>query len=161
MSQSDLYDEKRFMSVVRKMIDLLDKIIEYITYDIWINKNEYNEVGEKDLKRIIYWIKKYDITFKLGIDDYDLEKFEKNIEKLKEIRTMYHQGLPFVKNKTKDHKKGDRNAVFMILGNMIKRGDLHDAKERAEKHLRYIKEWKSERTYYRHKKRIRELGLEI
>lgn len=143
------------------MIELLNKIIEYITYDVWLNEDQYNEEGEKDLKYIISWIKRYDISFKIGIEDYELKKFEKNIQKLREIREVYHQGLPFVRNKTKGYEKGFRNLVFTSLKDEIKRGNMDYAKERAIRHLKWVKKWKSERTYYRHKKIIKELGIEI
>ena len=81
----------------------------------------------------------------------------KNINKLKEVRKVYQEGLEFYKNKTKGFKKGYRELVFTILQDEIKRGNIDYAKERAKKHLDYIKEFKSERTFYRHKKILKEI----
>jgi len=143
------------------MIEVLDKIISYITYDIYMNEQEYRERSEKELKRIVEWVEKWSIDFKVGISPYELRNFRKNINKLKEIRKVYQDGLPFFKNKTKGFKKGYRELLFTILRDEIKRGNINYAKERAIEHLEYIRKRKSERTYYRHLKVIRELGIEI
>lgn len=144
------------------MIEVLDKIIEYITDDIYINEEDYIERKKKERKRLVDWIEKYYLNFKIGISSYQLRKFRKNINKLKEIRKVYQEGLKFFKNKTKGFKKGYRELFFTILQDEIKRGNLEYAKERAKHHLDYIKKYKSERTYYRHKKVLKEdLALEI
>lgn len=144
------------------MIEILEQIIEYLTDDIWFSEEDYKERGNKAIKRLVDWIEKYDLNFKVGISPYQLRKFRKNINKLKEIRKVYQEGLKFYKNKTKGFKKGYRELFFTLLQDEIKRGNIDYARERAIHHLEYIKKFKSERTYYRHKKILKEdLALEI
>lgn len=164
MSRSGPYGncQNRLLSVVRRMIETLDKIIQYIIDDIYFNEEDYKNKEGKERERLVNWIEKHDLSFKIGITPHELRRFRRNINKLKEIRKVYQQGLSFFKNKTKGFKKGYRNLLFTLLQDEIKRGNIDYAKERAENHLDYIKKYKSERTYYRHKKILKEdLGIEI
>ena len=107
--------------------------------------------------RLVKWY------FKLSryTSEIENETMREYLLELKEIKKSYHQGKPFVKNLTKGEKKGFNFRYAFMIESMLKRDQKEEATEYAEKHLDWIKEAHSERTYYRHKKKIRSLGIEI
>ena len=143
------------------MIELLNKIIEFITDDIWLTEADKNEGDAKRLGRITSWIEKYDLSLKYDQDGFFLEQYKENIEKLKEIRDIYQRGVPFTKNNTKGYKKGTTNLSMQILEGYMKHRTIEENQESALRLLETVKRTRSERTFYRYKKKIKELGIEI
>jgi len=89
------------------------------------------------------------------------ETMREQLLKLQEVKKNYWKGLPFVKNLTKDQKKGLNYRWYIFLKKDLEREGMNIARQNALHHLEYIKRNYSERTYYRHKKKIRALGIEI
>ena len=71
--------------------------------------------------------------------------------KLREMKRIIDNGSIFVKNHTKGEKKGFLSRWY----------DHVEIMENPEVHLDFVKNHYSERTYYRHKKKLKELGLEL
>jgi len=135
------------------MIDIIiGNIIRYITSNIGLESEEIEERANKDLKTLINYYFKDTIHTTTEGSKYFLE----SIETLKTIRRVYQKGKPFVQNLSKGKRKHDNDRWYRVLLDLSQR-DKKEAKEFASKHLQHIKEFKSERTWYRHKKRIKEI----
>ena len=66
------------------------------------------------------------------------------------------RGKSFVNNHTKGKKKGFNFRWYVLLENKIKQeGISEDVIKQAKRHLDFCKRLDSERTYYRHKKKVR------
>jgi len=123
--------------------------MDYLTDDI--------SPEDKSFRRLVKWyfrLSRY--TSLIGN-----ESMREYLLELKEIKKSYQQGLPFAKNLTKGQKKGFNYRYEFLIKSLLKRGKKDEAIEYAISHLDWIKRSHSERTYYRHKKNIRNLGIEI
>ena len=132
------------------MIELfMGCIMEYLTDDI--------SPEERVFSKLVKWF------FKLSPSTISIqnESMREYLLKLKEIKKSYHQGKPFVKNLTKGQKKGFNFRYAYLIESMLKRDNKEEAIDYAKRHLDWIKNSHSERTYYRHKKRIKLLGIEV
>ena len=132
------------------MIELfMSVVMDYLNDDI--------SPEEKEFSKLVKWF------FKLSPSTILIqnESMREYLLELKEIKKSYYQGKPFVKNRTKGQKKGFNFRYAYLIESMLKRDNREEAIEYAKKHLIWIKESHSERTYYRHKKKIRSLGIEI
>lgn len=144
------------MSVVRLMIDsILEDISKYILDEI-----------SSDLRAKTYLVSRIKSIFDIRTKLYPIEEkremafnISNEIKKFEKIRKNYHQGKSFIKNKTKGKSKGYRDIIFSLLESYIRNNDLDNAKQKAKEHLEWVQKRRSERTYYRHKKRIKELGI--
>jgi hypothetical protein len=124
------------MAVVRKMIDIIvEAITRFIQDDI--------SPDIRALSHLKQWFERYKMDTK--------EKY-REIRKLIKIRQIYLKGKVFVHNQTKGKKKGLRHKL--TTEGYYK---LLDEEERT-KQLEFVKLHYSERTYYRHKKILRELN---
>ena len=132
------------------MIELfMGCIMEYLTDDISPEERAFN--------KLVKWYFKM-AKYTSSIENESMREY---LLELKEIKKSYHQGKPFVKNLTKGQKKGFNFRYAYMIESMLKRDQKEEATEYAEKHLDWIKRAHSERTYYRHKKKIRSLGIKI
>ena len=132
------------------MIELfMGCVMEYLGDDISPEEGAFSKLVKWYFKIAKYTIKIQNESMR----EYLLE--------LKEIKKSYHQGKPFVKNRTKGEKKGFNFRYSYLIESMLKRDNKEEATEYAIKHLDWIKRSHSERTYYRHKKNIRLLGIEV
>jgi len=138
---------------------VLELVVDFITADMGYSKVDIEYHAGKDLTRMCEWIKRFDIGFRGGWSENDLEEFNDCLKKLIEIRDVYQKGRAFVENCKKGHKKGYRDFTLKHIKLYMK--DPKKAQEVAKEHLEWTKKWKSERTYYRHKKAIKEMGIEI
>lgn len=129
--------------------------------DVWLNEADYKEKGKKQLKRITSWIEKYDLTLKYDESKFYLKKYKEDIEELKKIRDIYQKGSLFIKNNTKGHKKGPTKLSMQILIGYMKYRTIEENQKSALRMLKEVKRTRSERTFYRYKKKIKELGIEI
>ena len=145
------------------MIDLIiEQTIDYITEELGNEK--------KELKRLVEWInfdlkklyplqrKKYHVYL-----SEEIKKYRGLIDKIKEIREIFQKGKPFSDNQTKGKLKQFTpiNMRLSTLEYVLKHYGEERAKEEAKKDLKSFKSIYSERTYYRFKKRIKELGINI
>lgn len=138
---------------------ILELIVDFITSDMGYSKVDIEYHAGKDLTRMCEWIKNFDKSLKSGWSKFEFEEFRECLKKVIEIRNIYQKGRPFVENCKKGHKKGYRN--FTLKHIKLYMNDLEKAQKVAKEHLEWTKKWKSERTYYRHKKAIKEIGIEI
>lgn len=99
--------------------------------------------------------------FNKELFEMNLETFSTFVKEVKEIRQVYQKGKVFVNNQTKGSKKGFNFRWHQFLEWKVRDGKIEEAKKEAIDHLDKIKKWYSERTYYRHLKKIRELGIEV
>ncbi len=132
------------------MIEIfLSSVVDYLT-------DEFSEESES-FKGLVEWY------FKLSKATVGIvnESARENLLELQEIKKSYRQGKPFAKNLTKGQKKGFNYRYEFLIESMLKRDKRDEATEYAKKHLDWVKKAHSERTYYRHKKNIRALGIEI
>ena len=132
------------------MIEIfLSSVVDYLS-------DEFNEEN-KSFKNLVEWY------FKLSKATVGIvnESARENLLELREIKKSYQQGKPFAKNLTKGQKKGFNYRYGYMIESMLKRGNVEEATEYAKNHLDWVKKAHSERTYYRHKKDIRALGIEI
>lgn len=132
------------------MIELfMSNIIDYLTDDI--------SPEERAFKRLVKWYFKLSRYTSLTENEY----MKEYLLELKEIKKSYQQGKPFAKNLTKGQKKGFNYRYEFLIESMLKRGKKDEAVEYAISHLEWVKKSCCERTYYYHKKNIRNLGIEI
>lgn len=137
--------------------DSLKDIVRYITSNIGLNGLEVEARANRELDSLVKrYFRSSDFTSK-----EDNRDFLRLIRDLKKIREIYQKGKPFVKNQKRGKKKGSPKIIYSLLKFHLKEGETEKAKERAKGHLDHIKEVRSKRTYYRHLKKIRELGIQI
>ena len=82
----------------------------------------------------------------------------------KSIRYKYsrikHLGSKFKKNQTKGQRKGYWYKTLQLIQKMIEKGEREKAIEFAKGQVEWLKE-RRPATYYRHKKDLKELEIEI
>ncbi len=129
---------------------LLKSIIEYIKNDI---------SRERNLKaKLIEWLK---ISMNKEIDP-DVGEYLNIVDEIQEIRQVYQKGKVFVNNHTKGTKKGFNSRKWdFIIKFYLNQGKIEMARSEALQHLNWTKKNYSKRTYYRHKAKIKSLGLDI
>jgi len=134
------------------MIETIVKdIIEYIIGHYGTEEHDFNRLIE-----YYFFVSKFNLP-----NEDQTKQMRENFLKIKEIREIYQKGKPFVKNQSKKQKKGINFRWYNFLQMKLDRNELEEAKKEAIKHLEFIKKYQSERTYYRHKKKIRALGIPI
>ena len=147
------------------MIDIIiEDIIGYITDDL--------NHEDRDFRNLIYFINnnmkrskrktwsKEGKNFK-ELLIMDLIKYRGLIEQIKEIRDIYQKGKRFANNQTKGSIK-QLTPINMRIHSIqfyLNQNNIEKAKEEAKFQLESIHRLYSERTYYRMKKRIKELGI--
>ncbi len=89
------------------------------------------------------------------------EEMREYFLKFREIRNVYKNGKSFVNNMTKGKEKGFSFRWYQVVENSLKVGRIKEANEFVKRHLEFVKKWKCERTYYRHLKKVRALGIKI
>jgi len=147
---------------------MLDFIIEEIINFI---KGDFGKKIDSE-SHLLYWIKqafnqetKYNTPesfyFNKELFDTKVKDFSNFFKEIKDIKHVYQKGMSFVHNNTRGKKKGFNFRYHQFLKIKIERGEIEEAQKDAIEHLNRIKKYNSERTYYRHKKRIRDLGIEI
>ncbi|MFO8019557.1 MAG: hypothetical protein R6U96_13100 [Promethearchaeia archaeon] len=135
----------------------IQEIIRFITLNIGLENEDKKRNAERELKSLITSYFRHSNPK----SKEETIEFQKQIKKLQEIRKIYQKGKPFVKNSEKGVKKGSPYQIFSLLKYYLKEGNQSKAIEESKEHLAYIKSTKSKRTYYRHLKKIRKLGLKI
>jgi len=138
--------------------DTIKHIIGFIKSNIGLEREDIEERANREIKNIV---KRFFRQSILDISKNESKEFLNLITELREIREVYQKGKSFVKNQEKGKKKGSPRIIYTILKHYIREGKTEKAKKEALKHLEYTMKAKSERTYYRHLKKIRELGIEI
>lgn len=138
---------------------ILELIVDFITSEMGYDKVDIEYHAGKDLARMCEWIKRFDKSLKAGWDKDDFKEFKECLRKLIEIRDIYQKGRVFVENSKRGYKKGYRSFTLKYLHFYLDKPK--EAQKIAEKHLAWVRKWRSERTYYRHKKALREIGIEI
>jgi len=82
----------------------------------------------------------------------------------KSLRYKYSKpislGNKFKKNQTKGQRKGYWYKSLLLIKNMIKKGREEEAVQFAKGQVEWLKE-RRPATYYRHKKDLKEIGIEI
>ena len=132
------------------MIELfMGCVMDYLTDDI--------SLEDEAFKKLVKWY------FKIAKDTLSIvnESMREYLIELQQIKKSYHQGQPFAKNQTKGEKKGFNFRYEYMINSMLKRGNKEEALEYSIKHLDWVKRTKSESTYFRHKKNVRALGIEL
>ena len=78
-------------------------------------------------------------------------------------RRIYQKGKIFVNNNTKGTKKQFSliNGRIQTVRFLLNHNRRERAIEEAKYDLEYIRKYHSERSFYRYKKKIKELGLEV
>ncbi len=129
---------------------LIESIIEYV-------KNELS--SERDLRaKMVEWFKR---IIEKEIDP-NINQFNIYIKEIREIRRIYQKGKSFVNNQTKGTKKGFNSRKWdFIIQFYIKQKKYDMAKTEALQHLIWVKKNYSKRTYFRHKAKIKSLGLQL
>ena len=127
----------------------LAEVVDYLEDDL--------TPEDKAFRKLVKWY------FKLASYTSSMtnESAREELLKLKEIKSAYQRGIPFIKNITKGQKKGFNFRYKWMLESMLKRGEKEEAIKYAKSHLDWIKRAHSERTYYYHKKNIIALGISI
>ena len=132
------------------MIDfVIEPIIQYIT----------DEVGHEEayFKNAVKWyFKTTQHTTKRGSED-----MREYFIQIQNIREIYQKGKVFAINMTKGQKKGHNFRWNYFTKLYIDQGKIDKATEYAKEHLDWIKRNHSERTYFRHKKKIKALGISV
>ncbi|MBY8982787.1 MAG: hypothetical protein KGD57_07555 [Candidatus Lokiarchaeota archaeon] len=129
---------------------LIKSIIDYIKNDI---SHERNLTA-----KLVQWLK---ITMKKEIEP-NPEEYLNFLHEFKEIRRIYLKGKVFVKNHTKGTKKGFNSRKWdFIIKFYLNQGKQEMARTEALQHLNWTKQNYSKRTYFRHKAKIKSLGLDI
>jgi hypothetical protein len=137
---------------------LLSEIIEYVTDEIGLDESNIRERANRNLKQII---ETYFLTTPYS-NRKEQEEILSLLRELRQIRKVYRKGKPFVRNQVKGKSKGIiSNYIDSVLKRLVEKGEIEKAKQEAKDHLEGLKKIRSERTYYRHQKRIRELGIDI
>lgn len=133
-------------------IHYLKSVLDYIEYpnfldiDDLINdfgrQEELNKLKMRMLninRRMRYWIRK-SLRYKYS--------------------RIQHLGSKFKKNQTKGHRKGYWYKSLLLIQRMISEGKREKAIEFAKGQVEWLKE-RRPATYYRHKKDLKEIGVEI
>jgi len=128
--------------------DIFEAIIDYIKQDIGMEKEEIEARAEDRLKNEL----KRNFRYIQYFTKDQSENLQEAILELKKIREIYQKGKIFVRNQTIGKKKG-------LLSRWYDIHKMSNDPEFSKKHLDFIKDCYSERTYYRHKKKLKELGL--
>lgn len=147
------------------MIDIIiEDIIGYITDDL--------NHEDRDFRNLIYFINnnmkrskrktwsKEGKNFK-ELLIMDLIKYRGLIEQIKEIRDIYQKGKRFANNQTKGSIK-QLTPINMRIHSIqfyLNQNNIEKAKEEAKFQLESIHRLYSERTYYRMKARIKDMGV--
>jgi len=145
---------------------LIREIIEYLTEEI--------SPERKARYKLVRWFKaepdrelKSELELNIlkkkeRIDHYweKITELKEAINELKQIKTSYQKAYVFFKNMQKGCKKGFnyRSNEYGIKYS-LNHNNRDKAIKEAKEHLEYVKKWRSERTYYREKKKLRELGI--
>jgi len=132
------------------MIDIfLSEVVVYLMDDL--------TPEDKAFSKLVEWY------FKMAESTLSIthESARDDLLELKNIKLSYLQGIPFVKNRTKGQKKGFNFRYKWMLESMLKRGENKEALEYARYHLDWIKNNHHRSTYFRHKKEIIILGIDI
>ena len=145
------------------MSELFREIINYITNDYY-NERKHRAILVKQAKIVLNH--EYPIILnskiELELKDMKIKDYMEFFKKIKEIRKIYLKGKSFVKNQTKGQKKGwSFRYIKYNIKYLINRNEIKQATENSIKHLEFIKKYKSKRTYFYHKKMIKELGIKI
>jgi len=128
----------------------LHYMIKFITHDIGLEKDVIEEHAEENIKRFLRLM----FNHTKDISKFTSDAIQEYILELRKIRNVYQKGKSFVNNNTKGKKKGFLSRWYDIH-------EMSNDPEYSQKHLDWIKRNMSERTYYRHKKKLIELGLAV
>lgn len=145
------------------MIDIIiEEIIDYIKEDLGNEKRYLNNLANYinfDLKRL-YPLRRKKYHEALS---RDIVMYRDLIDQIKKIREIYQKGYPFVRNITKGEKKlfARNNMRLSTIKFCLSHDKKDEALELAKLDADYIRKYNSERSYYRFKKELKKLGLEI
>jgi len=149
-------------SVSNEEINMIEYIVEEIIDYI---KDEIQKEHKLNGRLLVEFKKVFDKENESNpqeLIEMHLETFLEFIKEIKKIRKVYQRGKSFVNNHTKGRKKGFNFRWFSILKSSVEReGITPKIVNNVREHLIFIRKYHSERTYYRHLKRVRELGILI
>ena len=128
----------------------LAEVVDYLENDL--------TPEDKAFRKLVKWYFKLTDVYTSSMTN---ESAREELLKLKEIKSAYQRGIPFIKNITKGQKKGFNFRYKWMLETMLKQGENEEALKYAQDHLIWIRKYHSERSYYRHKKEIINLGIKI